>query len=312
MRKREEQMTFQEAVRAYVTFLETERNLSENTRKSYVKDLKQLQNFLVKKKGGKEAPVLISEIDELDVRSFVVSLYRSHAPSSIARKVSSIKGFFAFLKQRKLLPASPTRGVSAPKIPKKLPNFLSVDEIFHLLDDGEGEESPLMLRDRAILELIYSSGLRVSEVVSLDVRQVDASVQLIRVVGKGGKERIVPVGGKAVAAIRAYLKRRDELARKRKGKEPTQALFLNRFGGRLTARSVERMVKTYALKRGMVRRINPHALRHSFATHLLGAGADLRSIQEMLGHASLSTTQKYTHISMDQLMRVYDKTHPRK
>ncbi len=305
-------MTFEEAVRAYFSFLETEKNLSANTIRSYEKDLKQFQGFLADEKGTPRDALRIGDVEEMDVRRFVVSLYHSHAPSSIARKVSSLKGFFGFLKRKKHLPASPARGVAAPKIPRKLPNFLSVDEIFQLLDDDAGEKSPLALRDLAILELIYSSGLRVSEVVSLDVRQVDASVQLIRVKGKGGKERIVPVGGKAVAAIQAYLERRDELARRRKGGEATQALFLNRFGTRLTARSVERMIKAYALKRGIARRVNPHALRHSFATHLLGAGADLRSIQEMLGHASLSTTQKYTHISLDQLIRVYDKTHPRK
>ncbi len=305
-------MTFREAVGAYLSYLETERNLSANTLRSYGKDLRQFQRFMEGAQGLGEGSLRIEEVDETDVRRFVVSLYRSHTPSSIARKVSTLKGSFGFLKRRKWLAVSPAQGVSAPKIPKKLPNFLSVDEIFHLLDGGPEEETPLTLRDRAILELIYSSGLRVSEVVSLDVSQVDISVQLIRVLGKGGKERVVPVGRKAVAAVRAYLKRRDELARRRKGGDKTQALFLNRFGTRLKTRSVERMIKAYALKRGMARRVNPHALRHSFATHLLGAGADLRSIQEMLGHASLSTTQKYTHISLDQLMRVYDKTHPRK
>ncbi len=304
-------MTFQEALRAYLSFLETERNLSANTTKSYEKDVKHFQGFFAEEKGRERDSLKVEEVTDVDVRRFVVSLYRSHAPSSIARKVSSLKGFFAFLKRRGWLSASPAKNVSAPKIPKKLPNFLSVDEIFHLLDGDEGKD-PLALRDRAILELIYSSGLRVSEVVSLNVGQVDLSIQLIRVRGKGNKERIVPVGGKAIKAIKAYLKQRDELTRRQKGKKESQALFLNRFGTRLTARSVERMIKSYALKRGMARRINPHALRHSFATHLLGAGADLRSIQEMLGHASLSTTQKYTHISLDQLMRVYDKSHPRK
>jgi integrase/recombinase XerC len=303
-------MTFQEAIAVYISYLETERNLSINTVSGYRKDLRQFMHFL-QKDGGKTSTFHVEEVTPMDVRGFVISLYHTHAPSSIARKVSSLKGFFSYLRRRKGLQSSPDKGVSAPKIPKKLPNFLSVDEIFHLLDGGV-EESPLALRNKAILELIYSSGLRVSEVVSLDVRDMDASIRLIRVRGKGGKERIVPVGEKALDAVRAYLKRRDELIRPRRGKDATQALFLNRLGTRLTARSVERMIKTFALKRGMARRINPHALRHSFATHLLGAGADLRSIQEMLGHASLSTTQKYTHISLDQLMRVYDKTHPRK
>lgn len=304
-------MKFEEAVEAYILFLETERNLSANTLKSYRKDLLQFRRFLEKDEEAKGGIKDITRISSMDIRRFLVSLYRSHSPSSVARKVSSIKGFFGFLRRRKWLDKAPLRGVSAPKIPKKLPNFLSVDEVFHLLD-GRIEADPLPLRDRAILELIYSSGLRVSEVVSLNVGDIDDSIRLVRVTGKGGKERIVPVGEKALTAIRAYQSKRGELARRRKDGSPTQALFLNRFGTRLTARSVERMIKTYALKRGLVRKINPHALRHSFATHLLGAGADLRSIQEMLGHASLSTTQKYTHISLEQLMRVYDKAHPRK
>ncbi len=304
-------MKFEEAVEAYILFLETERNLSANTLKSYRKDLLQFRRFLEKDEEAKGGIKDITRISSMDIRRFLVSLYRSHSPSSVARKVSSIKGFFGFLRRRKWLDKAPLRGVSAPKIPKKLPNFLSVDEVFHLLD-GRIEADPLPLRDRAILELIYSSGLRVSEVVSLNVGDIDDSIRLVRVTGKGGKERIVPVGEKALTAIRAYQSKRGELARRRKDGSPTQALFLNRFGTRLTARSVERMIKTYALKRGLVRKINPHALRHSFATHLLGAGADLRSIQEMLGHASLSTTQKYTHISLEQLMHVYDKAHPRK
>ncbi len=304
-------MKFEEALKAYMSFLETERNLSANTRESYRKDLRQFKRFLEGSGESRQGLEDVGRVSPMDIRRFLISLYGSHAPSSIARKVSSIKGFFGFLQRRKWLESSPLKGVSAPKIPRKLPNFLSVDEVFHLLD-GPPDTSPLALRDRAILELIYSSGLRVSEVLSLNVGDIDDSIRLVRVMGKGGKERIVPVGEKALAAIRAYLVRRGELARKRKGGTPTPALFLNRFGTRLTARSVERMIKAYARKRGLARRINPHALRHSFATHLLGAGADLRSIQEMLGHTSLSTTQKYTHLSLERLMEVYDKTHPRK
>ena len=304
-------MNFDNALNAYMIFLETERNLSVNTRKSYRKDLMQFRRFLEREAATRHGVENIARITPMDVRQFLISLYRSHAPSSIARKVSSLKGFFGFLSHRKRIDTPPLQGVSAPKIPKKLPNFLSVDEIFHLLSDSR-EASPLALRDRAILELIYSSGLRVSEVVSLNVGDIDESIRLVRVMGKGNKERIIPVGEKALTALRAYLAKRDELANQRKAGRSTQALFLNRFGTRLTARSVERMIKAYARKRGLIRKINPHALRHSFATHLLGAGADLRAIQEMLGHASLSTTQRYTHISLERLMQVYDKTHPRK
>ena len=304
-------MEFEEALQGFISYLETERNLSGNTVESYRKDLRQFKRFLAGKEATRMGVEDVSRITAVDIRHFLLSLYPSHAPSSIARKVSSVKGFFVFLRWRKWIDKAPLKGVTAPKIPKKLPNFLSVDEVFHLLAES-GEDDPLSLRDRAVLELIYSSGLRVSEVVSLNVGDIDESIHLVRVLGKGGKERIVPVGEKALVAIRAYKEKRGELVRKRKDGISTQALFLNRFGTRLTARSVERMIKIYAQKRGLARKINPHALRHSFATHLLGAGADLRSIQEMLGHANLSTTQKYTHISLEQLMRVYDKSHPRK
>ncbi len=304
-------MEFEEALQGFISYLETERNLSGNTVESYRKDLRQFKRFLAGKEATRMGVEDVSRITAVDIRHFLLSLYPSHAPSSIARKVSSVKGFFVFLRRRKWIDKAPLKGVTAPKIPKKLPNFLSVDEVFHLLAES-GEDDPLSLRDRAVLELIYSSGLRVSEVVSLNVGDIDESIHLVRVLGKGGKERIVPVGEKALVAIRAYKEKRGELVRKRKDGISTQALFLNRFGTRLTARSVERMIKIYAQKRGLARKINPHALRHSFATHLLGAGADLRSIQEMLGHANLSTTQKYTHISLEQLMRVYDKSHPRK
>ena len=304
-------MNFDEALKAYLSFLETERNLSVNTISSYRKDLLQLKRFLQSEKMASGGIADISRIAPLELRRFLVSLYRTHTPASIARKVSSIKGFFTFLKNRKGLSSTPLKGVSAPKIPKKLPNFLSVDEVFHLLESPT-EQDPLTLRNRAILELTYSSGLRVSEVVSIDARDIDDSIHLLRVMGKGGKERVVPVGEKALAAIHDYLPHRKELLRKNRRGNPCPALFLNRFGTRLSPRSVERMIKSYAVKRGLIRKVNPHALRHSFATHLLGAGADLRSIQEMLGHASLSTTQKYTHISLEKLMQVYDQAHPRK
>jgi integrase/recombinase XerC len=300
-------MDFTEALKKYLLFLETEKNLSINTRESYRKDIRQFVGFLNLQGSG----VNVDTVTNYDIRRFVVSLYGSHVPASVARKVSSLKGFFRFLKKRKWLDTDPTQGVSAPKIPKKLPNFLSVDEVFHLLKEGV-EDDPLTLRNRAILELTYSSGLRVSEVVSLNVHDIDTSLQLVRVQGKGGRERIVPVGEKALSAIHTYLPGRKVLMRYRKDGLIPRALFLNRFGGRLTARSIERMIKVFARKHGLARKVNPHALRHSFATHLLGAGADLRSIQEMLGHASLSTTQKYTHVSLERLMQVYDKSHPRK
>jgi integrase/recombinase XerC len=215
------------------------------------------------------------------------------------------------LVREKVIPSNPAKSVSTPKVEKTLPTTLSVDEAFRLMEspqsrprkssDGSEERS---LRDRAILELLYSSGLRVSELVGLNSDQLDLDLGIVRVMGKGRKERIVPVGMKAIDALNAYFNERGML----KGDEP---IFINSSGGRLTARSVGRLIKKYSKHSGIFRKVSPHSLRHTFATHLLDAGADIREIQEMLGHSSLSTTQRYTHVSMGKLMEVYDKAHPR-
>jgi integrase/recombinase XerC len=210
-----------------------------------------------------------------------------------------------------VIPSNPAKSVSTPKVEKTLPTSLTVDEAFRLMEspksvsekssEGSKEKG---LRDRAILELLYSSGLRVSELVGLNSNQLDLDLGIVRVMGKGRKERIVPVGGKAIEVLKAYLEERGML----NGEEP---IFVNFLGGRLTARSVGRLIKKYTRHSGIFRKVSPHSLRHTFATHLLDAGADIREIQEMLGHSSLSTTQRYTHISMGKLMEVYDKAHPR-
>ena len=198
--------------------------------------------------------------------------------------------------------------MATPKGGKDLPHALIDGEAFRILDAPDAHE-PLGCRDRAILELLYSSGLRVGELTSLNLEDLDLGGGMVRVMGKGGKERMVPIGSKAVEALRSYLERRGELLTKERN--TTQYLFLNYRGGNLTARSVARMIKTYRLQGGIVKETSPHTFRHSFATHLLDAGADLRGIQELLGHVSLSTTQKYTHVSSAKLMEVYDRTHPR-
>jgi integrase/recombinase XerC len=210
-----------------------------------------------------------------------------------------------------VIPSNPAKSVSTPKVEKTLPTTLTVDEAFRLMEspksiserpsEGSKEKG---LRDRAILELLYSSGLRVSELVGLNSDQLDLDLGIVRVMGKGRKERIVPVGMKAIEATKSYLEERGMV----KGDGP---IFVNSLGGRLTARSVGRLVKKYTRDTGIFRKISPHSLRHTFATHLLDAGADIREIQEMLGHSSLSTTQRYTHVSMGKLMEVYDKAHPR-
>jgi integrase/recombinase XerC len=219
-----------------------------------------------------------------------------------------VKRFVRHLLRRNVLAVDPTVGVRAPRADRRLPNHLSVDDTFRLLE-APSAETPAGLRDRALLEVTYSCGLRVSELVGLDWSDVDAGLGVVRVRGKGRKERIVPIGATALAALDAYRARLPELCRR--PPRDRQAVFLNQRGRRLTVRSVARFVDRYTLTGGVAGKVSPHALRHSFATHLLGAGADLRAIQEMLGHASLSTTQQYTHIDLDQLMATYDKAHPR-
>ena len=255
--------------------------------------------------------VEIEKVDRIAIRKYLSFLHRKNKKSSIARKISSLRSFFKYLVREQMVPSNPAKSVSTPKIEKTLPTTLTVDEAFRLMEspksiskkssEGAKEKG---LRDRAILELLYSSGLRVSELVGLNSNQLDLDLGIVRVMGKGRKERIVPVGVKAIEVLKAYLEERGML----KGDE---AIFVNSLGGRLTARSVGRLVKKYSRHSGIFRKVSPHSLRHSFATHLLDAGADIREIQEMLGHSSLSTTQRYTHVSMGKLMEVYDKAHPR-
>jgi integrase/recombinase XerC len=276
--------------------------------------LEEFENFL-KSSGTDLSPmggVEIEKVDRIIIRKYLSNLHRKNKKSSIARKISTLRSFFKYLVREQMISSNPAKSVSSPKVEKTLPTTLTVDEAFRLMESPKSiSEKPSpersrekSLRDQAILELLYSSGLRVSELVGLNSNHLDLDLGIVRVMGKGRKERIVPVGGKAIEVLNAYLEERGTL----EGEEP---IFINFLGGRLTARSVGRLIKKYSRHSGIFRRVSPHSLRHTFATHLLDAGADIREIQEMLGHSSLSTTQRYTHVSMGKLMEVYDKAHPR-
>ena len=285
--------------------LQLERNLSPHTLAAYGRDLREFQAFVLTQKGFQEAGEgVLARIDQILLRRYLAQLHKKNSKTSIGRKLAALRTFFRYLVREGVLETNPGELIGTPRREKALPKTLSVDEAFALMDGGEGDDL-LALRDRAIVETLYSCGLRVSELTGLDVRGLDLDQGLVRVAGKGRKERIVPVGSKAVAALQAYLDARGNPG-------PEAPLFLNHRGGRLTPRSVERNLKRQLLQAEIPKNATPHSLRHSFATHLLDGGADLRSIQELLGHASLSTTQKYTQVSVDQLMAVYDRAHPRK
>ncbi len=293
----------------YISYLRLEKSASSETIRNYKSDLGQFYKYLVEKKEREE--IEVEDIDHGDIFAFLSKLHFTHKKSSIGRKLSALRSFFDFLVKREYISSNPAALISQPKFEQRIPKFFSVDEVFHLLDyKSKGESNWVILRDKAILETIYSCGLRVSETTGMDVDSVDFSQETVRVKGKGNKERIVPIGRKAQEALKKYLTARNEVLIK-SGNPEHNALFINQRGGRLTPRSVNRILKKYLRKSGISKMFSPHALRHSFATHLLGAGADLRAIQEMLGHASLSTTQRYTHVNIDRLMDIYDKSHPR-
>jgi tyrosine recombinase XerC len=292
-------------IEIFTRWLETEKGYSDHTVSGYQRDLRDFCQHL-----GNN--VSIKQVTPGMVRKFVVSLHGRNSGATVARKLSALRTFFRFALRRKLLDSDPLAGVVGPKVGRFIPVFLTVDETFALLD-APGEQDSYMLRDLAILELLYSTGVRVSELVSRNVADLDFIEEVLTVRGKGNKERLVPVGLPAIEAVRNWLSQRSQLIllRAGRGREvEKEALFLNGRGSRLTSRSVERLVKAYGERAGITQIVTPHALRHSFATHLLEMGADLRSVQELLGHASLSTTQRYTHLTLDHLAEVYDKAHP--
>ena len=294
-----------EAIRAFITFLRVEQGASPETMRNYASDLRQLGGFLVSSRLA-ERPINPAALSSDSMRAYLQWLDRKgEKRTSLARKLASIRSFYRYLTRQGLVNRNPVEDLRTPKQPKHLPRVLTKDDADALMTFPNGRTIG-SLRDRALLETLYSTGARVSELVALDVDDVRQSKGLVRLRGKGRKERIVPIGDLALDAIRSY---RASLSR-HDSRLASQALFNNCRGGRLTTRSVARIVVRYSsrLAGGSV---SPHTLRHSFATHLLDEGADLRAIQEMLGHASLSTTQKYTHVATDQLLAVYDKAHPR-
>jgi len=284
--------------------------VSAHTLRSYLSDLAQFRRFLIDRElclAGKKS-VEVRKVDIHVVRAYLAALTKDRKKSSIGRKLAALKGFFRYLVATHQIDKDPLLLINSPKQEKPLPKFLSVDDVFQLLGNIK-LKSALDIRDRAILEVFYSTGIRVSELVGLNWSDVDFELGIVRVLGKGSKERIVPIGKMALDALRDYsIEVRKKWNLPCKGEN---AVFLNNRGGRITTRSVARLVEKHLKEVGIPVKVSPHGLRHTFATHLLNSGADLRVIQEMLGHASLSTTQRYTHLNLDQLTAVYDKAHPR-
>jgi integrase/recombinase XerC len=297
-------------VQQYAAHLRNERNLSPHTLRNYLSDLAQFRSFLVERRLALDTKgaVDVGKVEIHVVRAYLASLAQDRKKSSIGRKLAALKGFFRYLVTTKRLDKDPLLLINSPKQEKPLPKFLTVDDAFHLLD-AVRLESGLDLRDRAILEVFYSTGIRVSELVGLDWADIDVQLGIVRVVGKGSKERIVPIGAAALKSLESYAESvRLQWQVACRGETP---VFLNHRGRRITTRSVARIVEKHLKLAGIEIKMGPHGLRHSFATHLLNGGADLRVIQELLGHVSLSTTQRYTHLNLDQLTAVYDKAHPR-
>jgi integrase/recombinase XerC len=289
---------------AFLSNLEVVKSVSPNTLRAYRADLAALDAFL------ENQQLSVKQVSHLHLRTFLGRQAETLSPASRARRLSAVKSFFSFLHRRGHVSVNPARRIKSPKLPSRLPRALPVDETFALLGAPDIAK-PLGLRDRAIFEVLYGGGLRLSELCGLQVGDVDQTNRMARVLGKGNKERLCPLNEAAIEALAAYLELRPLLLSKAPARAATSALFLNHRGGRLTGRSIERHMHAYIAQLSLAKKSSPHALRHSFATHLLAGGADLRSIQELLGHASLSTTQRYTAVSFEQLQKVYDQAHPR-
>jgi integrase/recombinase XerC len=288
----------QRHLETFVNYLKVEKNASAHTIKNYAVDLKAFEAFLA----GKD----VDTVDHFALRRYLADMRaRAFAKRTVARKLASLRSFFRFLYREGYIKNNPTAALITPKLDKKLPVFLGVDKVAQLVECPQ-PDTVGGLRDRAILETLYSTGMRVSELVGLNTGKVDLISGIAKVFGKGSKERLAPIGEPAIKAIRRYLDNRGEWAVKDK-----DAVFLNKAGRRLTDRSVRRIVDKYVAQCSIQEKISPHSLRHSFATHLLDRGADLRSVQELLGHANLSTTTIYTHVTTERLKAVYDKAHPR-
>lgn len=301
-------------ISSFTETLASEKGYSVNTCRAYVNDLYEFASFAANKfeqDGDEESEkktFMAEDADHLLIRAYLGFLHKKNKKNSIVRKLSALRSFFKHLVRHNIISNNPAELISTPKQDKNIPAYLTVDEMFRLLDSIK-TDTVSGLRNRAIFETMYSSGVRVSELAGLNVSSVDFGAGLIRVFGKGSKERIVPIGGKAMNAIKSY---REKLRGDKELSDQNSPLFLNKNKGRLTPRSIARMLEKFVREFCISVPVSPHGLRHSFATHMLDAGADLRVVQELLGHKSLSTTQRYTHVSIDRLMETYDKSHPRK
>lgn len=320
--------TLRDHLKAFLAFLELNRNVSSHTVRAYDSDVVQYLACLAAERGRKISELRPSDLDGASVRSWVASLNRGgQSRATVARKLSGVRSFMQYLRREDVLTADPTVAAVAPRLDKTIPVHLSETEMSALLESIDAG-TPLGRRDRAIFELFYASGLRLSELVGVDLEDVDLSARLVRVLGKGGRERVVPFNRPAAEAIRTWMKDRAEVVlrrqtaggRRQKADGGRQAagsrrrgepLFVNVRGGRITGRSVDRLLRRYVARCSTRTGISPHALRHSFATHLLQHGADLRGIQELLGHARISTTERYTHVNTAELIDTYRKAHPR-
>jgi integrase/recombinase XerC len=291
--------TIKSAAKEFYKYLEREKGAPYNTKRAYRGDIEDFIVFIDNSS--------YDVIDHNTIRAYIVSIYKNLKKSSLSRKVSAIKVFFKFMKRKGYTEENTALVIKNPKIEKNLPKFYTIDEMFHFLDFLP-REGWLNIRNRAIFELMYSTGTRAQEVLNMNIDDLHLDGMWIKIKGKGGKERIVPFGEKAKSALEEY-----GATMKKMGKDgPGKALFINIRGGRLSYRGLLKIMKKHQLKAQLFKNLSLHGIRHSFATHLLDSGADLRSIQELLGHSKLSTTQKYTHISMDKLMEIYDKSHPRR
>ncbi|MBE9570690.1 MAG: tyrosine recombinase XerC [Proteobacteria bacterium] len=306
-------MLLHDLIEQFIEYLRNQKRYSLHTIRNYQIDLRQFSEFVALREArseGENSDPGIGMIDSQVIRTYLGSLYGRFRRSTIARKLSAVRSFFLFLERKGLTKWNPAADIATPKLKKYMPTYLLVDEVFRLLERPE-REKPLGLRDLAILEVLYSCGFRVSELEALTISSIDFDERLVRVIGKGDKERIVPIGRQALQAVRNYLEATQYLRRKSVYISQDEPLFINFRGGALSGRSIGRIIKKYAIESGLTADVSPHSMRHTFATHLLDGGADLRAVQELLGHESLSTTQKYTHVSLDRLTEVYDKAHPR-
>lgn len=308
--------SIQNLIHTFIESIETEKGYATNTCRGYRRDLEEFVSYLFENcfPGKRPMPgremIGIDDVNGIHIRGYLGYLHKRNKKSTIARKLSAVRSFFSYNVKRGIIEDNPSKSILTPKQEKTIPAYLPVDDMFRLLDSIQ-THNILDLRNRAIFEILYSSGIRVSELVGMNNFDLDSKNETIRVLGKGSKERIVPVGQKALNAVQVY---REQLQRQWgiSADHNNGPLFLNKNRGRLSARSVARILEKLLIACGLLAPVSPHTLRHTFATHMLDAGVDLRVVQELLGHKSLSTTQKYTHVSIDRLMETYDRAHPRK